>query len=197
MGFHIKHICSAFHGEKPPRAFDLKPKHNPDSSLCTYFVLLRPLMVNRASARPTLCAPSAQAALAPPGGDARLLLLVEREERQAAKRRPRASGATQWGPALPRHNAAAETAEAAGPWRAAKTAEASGAPPRLEPRRSAGEGRTGGRVRSAARQAPARPAVANRPALPADLAALGDFFAELSEQSRYLRFFAPVTPGPA
>ena len=30
----------------------------------------------------------------------------------------------------------------------------------------------------------------------ADLAALGDFFAGLSEQSRYLRFFAPVTPGP-
>ncbi len=48
-----------------------------------------------------------------------------------------------------------------------------------------------------ARLAPARPAVAIRPALPADLAALGDFFAELSVQSRYLRFFAPVTPGPA
>jgi GNAT superfamily N-acetyltransferase len=30
----------------------------------------------------------------------------------------------------------------------------------------------------------------------ADMAALGDFFAGLSPQSRYLRFFAPVTPGP-
>ena len=35
-----------------------------------------------------------------------------------------------------------------------------------------------------------------RPARAADLAALGDFFAGLSAQSRYLRFFAPVTPGP-
>jgi Acetyltransferase (GNAT) family len=32
---------------------------------------------------------------------------------------------------------------------------------------------------------------------PADQAALSDFFAGLSEQSRYLRFFGPVTPGPA
>jgi GNAT superfamily N-acetyltransferase len=36
-----------------------------------------------------------------------------------------------------------------------------------------------------------------RPALPSDLPALGDFFAGLSMQTRYLRFFSPVTPGPA
>ncbi len=36
-----------------------------------------------------------------------------------------------------------------------------------------------------------------RPARAADAAALGEFFAGLSQQSRYLRFFAPVTPGPA
>jgi GNAT superfamily N-acetyltransferase len=36
-----------------------------------------------------------------------------------------------------------------------------------------------------------------RPASPADLAALGDFFAGLSVQTRYLRFFAPVRPTPA
>lgn len=36
-----------------------------------------------------------------------------------------------------------------------------------------------------------------RPAGPADMAALGDFFAALSTQARYLRFFAPVTPAPA
>jgi GNAT superfamily N-acetyltransferase len=35
-----------------------------------------------------------------------------------------------------------------------------------------------------------------RPAVPADLPALGDFFAGLSRQARYLRFFSPVTPGP-
>ncbi len=45
--------------------------------------------------------------------------------------------------------------------------------------------------------AAARPAVTIRPVLPVDLAALSDFFAGLSVQSRYLRFFAPVTPGPA
>ena len=33
-----------------------------------------------------------------------------------------------------------------------------------------------------------------RPVGPEDLAALSDFFAELSVESRYLRFFAPVTP---
>ena len=33
-----------------------------------------------------------------------------------------------------------------------------------------------------------------RPVCPADLAALSDFFAGLSVESRYLRFFAPVTP---
>ncbi len=42
-----------------------------------------------------------------------------------------------------------------------------------------------------------RTATAIRPARPADLAALRDFFAGLSAQTRYLRFFAPVTPGPA
>src|SRR5215472_6371506 len=36
-----------------------------------------------------------------------------------------------------------------------------------------------------------------RPAGPADRAALGDFFAGLSAQTRYLRFFAPVTLTPA
>jgi GNAT superfamily N-acetyltransferase len=36
-----------------------------------------------------------------------------------------------------------------------------------------------------------------RPSREADLAALSDFFAGLSERTRYLRFFGPVTPGPA
>jgi ribosomal protein S18 acetylase RimI-like enzyme len=40
-------------------------------------------------------------------------------------------------------------------------------------------------------------AVAIRPARTADLPALGDFFAGLSMQSRYLRFFSPITPGPS
>jgi ribosomal protein S18 acetylase RimI-like enzyme len=40
-------------------------------------------------------------------------------------------------------------------------------------------------------------AVAIRPARAADLPALGDFFAGLSMQSRYLRFFSPITPGPS
>jgi GNAT superfamily N-acetyltransferase len=35
-----------------------------------------------------------------------------------------------------------------------------------------------------------------RPARPTDLTALGEFFAGLSVQSRYLRFFSPITPGP-
>ncbi len=42
-----------------------------------------------------------------------------------------------------------------------------------------------------------RAAVAIRPARAADLPALRDFFVALSPQARYLRFFAPVTPGPA
>jgi ribosomal protein S18 acetylase RimI-like enzyme len=46
-------------------------------------------------------------------------------------------------------------------------------------------------------KADGRTAAAIRPARPADLAALRDFFAGLSAQTRYLRFFAPVTPGPA
>ena len=36
-----------------------------------------------------------------------------------------------------------------------------------------------------------------RPTGPADMAALGDFFAGLSLQTRYVRFFAPVRPTPA
>src|ERR1700722_8691161 len=36
-----------------------------------------------------------------------------------------------------------------------------------------------------------------RPARTADLPALGDFFAGLSVQARYLRFFSPITPSPA
>lgn len=39
--------------------------------------------------------------------------------------------------------------------------------------------------------------VAIRQARPADQAALSDFFAALSARTRYLRFFGPVTPGPA
>jgi len=42
-----------------------------------------------------------------------------------------------------------------------------------------------------------RAAAAIRTAYPEDLAALGDFFAALSAQTRYLRFFGPVTPSPA
>ena len=40
-------------------------------------------------------------------------------------------------------------------------------------------------------------AIAIRPARTAELPALGDFFAGLSVQSRYLRFFSPITPGPS
>jgi GNAT superfamily N-acetyltransferase len=47
-------------------------------------------------------------------------------------------------------------------------------------------GRAGGRTPAAI-----------RPARSADLAALRDFFAGLSAQTRYLRFVAPVTPSPA
>ena len=39
-------------------------------------------------------------------------------------------------------------------------------------------------------------AAAIRPARTADLPALHDFFAGLSMQTRYLRFFAPITPNP-
>jgi GNAT superfamily N-acetyltransferase len=41
---------------------------------------------------------------------------------------------------------------------------------------------------------PARAADAIRPACPADTQALSDFLSGLSAQTRYLRFFAPVTP---
>jgi ribosomal protein S18 acetylase RimI-like enzyme len=40
-------------------------------------------------------------------------------------------------------------------------------------------------------------ALAIRPARTAELSALGDFFAGLSVQSRYLRFFSPITPSPS
>jgi GNAT superfamily N-acetyltransferase len=46
-------------------------------------------------------------------------------------------------------------------------------------------------------RADGRATAAIRPVCPADLAALSDFFAGLSAQSRYLRFFGPVTPTPA
>ena len=36
-----------------------------------------------------------------------------------------------------------------------------------------------------------------RPACAADRPAIGDFFSGLSVQTRYLRFFSPITPGPA
>jgi GNAT superfamily N-acetyltransferase len=42
-----------------------------------------------------------------------------------------------------------------------------------------------------------RAAAVIRPAGPADRPALSDFFAGLSVQTRYLRFFGPVTPTPA
>jgi len=42
-----------------------------------------------------------------------------------------------------------------------------------------------------------RAAAAIRRAYPADLAALSDFFAGLSDRTRYLRFFGPVSPSPA
>ena len=51
-------------------------------------------------------------------------------------------------------------------------------------------------IRTQARPARTPIAAAIRPACAADTGALSDFFAGLSPQSRYLRFFAPVTPGP-
>ena len=51
-------------------------------------------------------------------------------------------------------------------------------------------------IRTQARPAGPPIAAAIRPASAADTGALSDFFAGLSPQSRYLRFFAPVTPGP-
>src|SRR2546428_1503019 len=42
-----------------------------------------------------------------------------------------------------------------------------------------------------------RAIAAIRPVRPADEPALSDFFAGLSAQTRYLRFFAPVTPNPS
>ena len=46
-------------------------------------------------------------------------------------------------------------------------------------------------------QVRSRTAAAIRPAGPADLPAVRDFFAGLSLQSRYLRFFSPITPSRA
>ena len=51
-------------------------------------------------------------------------------------------------------------------------------------------------IRTQAERAGAPVTAAIRSACAADTGALGDFFAGLSRQSRYLRFFAPVTPGP-
>jgi GNAT superfamily N-acetyltransferase len=51
-------------------------------------------------------------------------------------------------------------------------------------------------IRTQARAARPPITAAIRPACAADTGALSDFFAGLSPQSRYLRFFAPVTPGP-
>lgn len=48
--------------------------------------------------------------------------------------------------------------------------------------------------RTQAARAAGRPAAAIRPVSPADEAVLREFFAALSVESRYLRFFAPVTP---
>jgi L-amino acid N-acyltransferase YncA len=45
-------------------------------------------------------------------------------------------------------------------------------------------------------EADAAVTAAIRPASAADIGALSGFFAGLSPQTRYLRFFAPVTPGP-
>ena len=47
---------------------------------------------------------------------------------------------------------------------------------------------------SAQDQTPRPASAAIRPARPTDLAALGEFFAGLSPRTRYLRFFAAVTP---
>ncbi len=52
-------------------------------------------------------------------------------------------------------------------------------------------------IRTQEGRAGASAAVSVRPACAADTGALSDFFAGLSPQTRYLRFFAPVTPGPA
>ena len=60
--------------------------------------------------------------------------------------------------------------------------------------------RPGAERRAAERPGAERPGICGaviRPAGPADLAALGDFFTGLSVQSRYLRFFSPITPAHA
>jgi len=61
--------------------------------------------------------------------------------------------------------------------------------------RSVGSAAAAGPAPAAVR--PDGPAAVIRAARAADAAALGEFFAGLSPQSRYLRFFGPVTPGPA
>jgi GNAT superfamily N-acetyltransferase len=52
-------------------------------------------------------------------------------------------------------------------------------------------------TRTQSTRAPSYRAASIRRPAPADLAALSDFFAGLSQQTRYLRFFAPLTPSPA
>jgi ribosomal protein S18 acetylase RimI-like enzyme len=51
-------------------------------------------------------------------------------------------------------------------------------------------------IRTQEERAGALITAAIRSACAADMGALSDFFAGLSQQTRYLRFFAPVTPGP-
>jgi GNAT superfamily N-acetyltransferase len=51
-------------------------------------------------------------------------------------------------------------------------------------------------IRTQEQRAGAPITAAIRSACAADVGALSDFFAGLSAQTRYLRFFAPVTPGP-
>src|ERR1700733_8742499 len=63
--------------------------------------------------------------------------------------------------------------------------------------RLSNSGEAGFMIRTQGCPAGGRASAAIRPARPADLPALSDFFAGLSMQTRYLRFFSPVTPGPA
>jgi len=70
-----------------------------------------------------------------------------------------------------------------------------GAKPANCPRiRSAGRNGPGAVNRTQAVRAGSRATAAIRPVRPADLPALSGFFEDLSVESRYLRFFAPVSP---
>jgi ribosomal protein S18 acetylase RimI-like enzyme len=51
-------------------------------------------------------------------------------------------------------------------------------------------------IRTQTERADVSVTAAIRPTCAADMGALSEFFAGLSPQTRYLRFFAPVTPGP-